>query len=132
MIARLLEQEPAIIKVLTSDKKARHLVPTWYDLQVLESVHKAIRPLLDFSDALSGEDYVTVSCIKPVLSLFNTDILAPQEEDADLTKSIKSSILVYLNDKYSDSETSRRLNICSLTDPRFKTTYIELCKLLTR
>lgn len=60
-----------------------------------------------------------------MLSLFNTDILAPHEEDIDLTKSIKSSILEYLNDKYSDPETSRLLNICSLTDPRFKTTYIE-------
>ncbi len=120
MIARVLEQEPAISKVLASDKKARHLVPTWYDLQVLESVHKALRPLLDFSDAFSGEDYVTVSCIKPVLSLFNTDI-----PNTDLNKSIKSSILEYFNDKYSDPETSRLLNICSLTDPRFKTTYIE-------
>ncbi len=90
MIARVLEQEPAISKVLASDKKARHLVPTWYDLQVLESVHKALRPLLDFSDAFSGEDYVTVSCIKPVLSLFNTDILAPQEEDTDLTNQSKA------------------------------------------
>lgn len=54
-----------------------------------------------------------------------TDILAPQEEDTDLTKSIKRSILEYLNDKYSDPETSRLLNMCSLTDPRFKITYIE-------
>lgn len=72
IIARVLEHEPTISKVLASDKKARHLVPTWYDLQVLESVHKALRPLLDFTDALSGEDYVTVSCTKPVLFLFNT------------------------------------------------------------
>lgn len=80
-------------------------MPTWYDLQVLESVHKALRPLLDFTDTLSGEDYVTVSSVKSMLSLFNTDTLAPQEEDTDLTKSIKSSILEYLIDN-SDPETT--------------------------
>lgn len=40
-----------------------------------------------------------------MLSLFNTDTLAPQEEDTDLTKSIKSSILEYLIDN-SDPETT--------------------------
>ena len=70
MIERFLEQEMAIIHVLGADKKSRHLVPTWKDLQGLESKNQAVKPLQDFTDALSGESYVSVSCIKPVLHLF--------------------------------------------------------------
>lgn len=70
MIERFLEQEKAITRVLGADKKKRHLVPTWQDLEVLEATNKAVKPLQDFTDALSGESYVSVSCIKPVLQLF--------------------------------------------------------------
>lgn len=89
MIQRVLEQEKAIAHVLGSDKKSRHLVPTWQDIDVLESVNKAIKPVQDFTDALSAEDYVSVSCIKPVLHVFRSSLLQPEEEDTELTKKIK-------------------------------------------
>ena len=38
MIERILEQEAAITKVLSSDKKSRNLVLTWQDIEVLEMV----------------------------------------------------------------------------------------------
>lgn len=59
MIERVLEQEGALAKVLSSDKKTRHLVPTWQDLEVLQAVQKVLKPLQDLTDALSGEEYVT-------------------------------------------------------------------------
>lgn len=44
MIARVLEQRKAITQVLSEDKKSRHLVPSWTDLDVLEAVSKALSP----------------------------------------------------------------------------------------
>lgn len=123
MIERVLEQERAISQILASDKKTRHLVLTWQDLQVLESVQKALKPLVEFTDALSGEDYVTVSYVKPVLHLFHSSILAVQEDDTPLTQSIKGSILDYLREKFADPATDALLDMASLVDPRFKTTY---------
>lgn len=102
MIGRILEQKAAITKVLTSCKNTRHLVLTWQDIEVLESVQKALKPLQDFTDALSGEDYVTLSYVRPVLHLFSTSILAEEEGDTELCRSIKSCILSYLNEKYAD------------------------------
>lgn len=122
MIERVLEQEKTIARVLGSDKKTRQLVPTWRDIDVIESINK-------FTDALSGEAYVSVSYLKPVLHLFNSSILRAQDDDTDLTKRIKSTILQYLNCKYSDPVTDELLNIASLMDPRFHTTYIEHDKL---
>jgi len=61
LVARLLEQEAALRQVLSADRKTAHLVPTWQDLEVLESIDKALSPLADFTDILSGEKYVTFS-----------------------------------------------------------------------
>ncbi|CAM4568501.1 unnamed protein product [Leuciscus chuanchicus] len=99
MIERVLEQEEALAKVLSNDKKTRHLVPTWQDLEVLEAVQKVLKPLQDFTDALS-------------------------EGDNELCKSIKTSIVEYLNSKYSHQATTDLLEMASFVDPRFRGAYI--------
>ncbi|XP_073457240.1 E3 SUMO-protein ligase ZBED1-like [Aquarana catesbeiana] len=129
MIERYLEQERVIVRVLGADKKTRHLVPTWQDLEVLDATNKAIKSLQDFTDALSGEAYVSVSYIKPVLHLFKTSLLQREEKDVDLTATIKENIMCYLEQKYSDPENDELLDMASLMDPRFRTTYITPDKL---
>ncbi|KAJ8263828.1 hypothetical protein GJAV_G00141760 [Gymnothorax javanicus] len=124
MMERVLEQDRALAKVLSGDKKTRHLVPTWQDLKVLEAVQKVLKPLQEFTDALSGEEYVTLSYVKPVLHLFNESLLACEEGDGELCKSIKTSIVEYLNSKYSDPATTDLLELASFVDPRFRATYI--------
>ncbi len=122
MIARVLEQQSALSKVLSTDCKVQHLLPSWQDLEVLESVNKALSPLQDFTDALSGEPYVSISCMKPALHLLNASVLAKDEADTDLTKTLKSNILSYLNNKYEG--TQDLLNLTTFLDPRFRTQYI--------
>ncbi|XP_038163162.1 E3 SUMO-protein ligase ZBED1-like [Cyprinodon tularosa] len=124
MIARVLEQLKAITQVLSGDRYARSLIPTWQDIEVLESIHKALHPLQEFTDALSGEEYVSISYLKPVLHLLSTSVLAENQEDTDLTRSIKTKALAYLTDKYSDPSIQELLDVASFLDPRFKTKYI--------
>lgn len=57
---------------------------------------KHLGNFLDFTDALSSENYVTVSFLRPILHLFSTDLLQEKDEDADLTKTIKMSVLDYV------------------------------------
>ena len=45
----------AVRVVLASDRKTSHLIPTWQDCDVLESISAALRPLKEMTDALSGE-----------------------------------------------------------------------------
>ncbi len=106
-------------------KKTRHLAPSWQDIDVLESVCKALNPLAEFTDALSGEEYVSVSYLKPVLHLFSEEVLKPLADDSELTKTIKASVISYLNEKYNNAATDDLLSIACLVDPRFKTRYIE-------
>jgi len=66
-----------------------HLIPSWADLHVLEAVNRALSPLMEFTDALSGEEYVTISFVKPVLHIPNSRVLAEEEDDVELTKQSK-------------------------------------------
>ncbi|KAK0147407.1 Zinc finger BED domain-containing protein 1 [Merluccius polli] len=118
MIGRVLEQSKAVCQVLSEDRKTRHLVPTWQDTDVLESVNNALGPLQEFTDALSGEDYVSVSYLKPVLHLLKTATLAETDQDTNLTKDIKSRALHYIEEKYSDPVTQELLDITSFLDSR--------------
>ncbi len=80
MIERVLEQLPAIRRVLVEDRKHGHLNPTWQDVSVLESINAAMKPVADFTDVLSGEKYVTVSSVKPVLELLKGELLSPEPQ----------------------------------------------------
>lgn len=124
MVSRVLEQQKAIAHVLSQDKGTRHLIPSWQDIDVLEAINKTLGPLVEFTDALSGEKYVSVSLIKPTLHLFNNSILAEQDDDTDLSKCIKRRILEYLNEKYGDSPTQELLDMATVLDPRFKLRYV--------
>ena len=124
MIARVLEQAKAISQVLSGDRYARSFIPTWQDIDMLESIHKALHPLLEFTDTLSGEEYVSISYLKPVLQLFATSVLAEEAEDTDRTKSIKTKVLAYLNNKYGDPNIQELLDVACFLDPTFKTQFI--------
>ena len=45
---RILEQQDAIRMVLGQDRKVSHLVPTWQDFDVLESVLEAVKGFCRF------------------------------------------------------------------------------------
>ena len=124
MISRVLEQEKALRQVLSIDRKTAHLVPTWQDLEVLESINKALAPLADFTDILSGEKYVTFSALVPLLKHVTDDILCEDEDDTTLTVDIKQQIITYLQNKYDNAELKELLYTASFLDPRFKTEYI--------
>ena len=85
---RLLEQEEAVRVALSTDRKTTHLLPTWQDIDVLQSINAALNPLTILTDLLSGENYVTVSAVLPLVHLVENDILKEVESDTTLTRDI--------------------------------------------
>lgn len=114
MTQRVLEQQHALTRVLSTDRKVKQLVPPWQDLDVLESVNKALGPLQDFNDALSAECYVRISYQKPT---FSEHLSTAWRGRGHWPNHPQSSILSYLNDKYQ--ATQDLLNI-TILDPRFR------------
>ena len=121
MVERILEQESAIRVVLSADRKVSHLIPTWQDIEVLQSIHKALSPLLSLTDILSGENYVTVSAVLPMLQLIEISVLKEDENDTQLTKDMKRRIITDLTRRYPASSDVSEIQRCAtFLDPRFK------------
>lgn len=92
MVSRILQQEEAIRVVLSADRNTTHLVPTWQDIDVLQSIDQALTPLSSLTDMLSGEEYVTVSAVMPMMQLIDKKLLKETDNDTQLTKDIKQRI----------------------------------------
>ncbi|XP_057199559.1 E3 SUMO-protein ligase ZBED1-like [Triplophysa rosa] len=120
MIERVLEQLPAIRRVLIDDRKHGHLNPTWQDVSVLESINAALKPVADFTDVLSGEKHVTVSSVKPVLGLLKEEVLSPDPKDTILTVNIKKKMCDVLDEKYKSASLQELLRKATLLDPRYR------------
>ncbi|KAK7918646.1 hypothetical protein WMY93_009930 [Mugilogobius chulae] len=108
---------PAVRRAL-DDRKHQHLIPSWQDISVLEPVNAALKPVADFTDLLSGESYVTVSSVRPVLKLLTENVLKPTEEDVALTADIKQKMCSVLLDKYQAASLRMILSKSCLLDPR--------------
>ena len=124
MVARILEQVTAIRMVLSADHKYSHLLPTWQDIEVLEVINEVLSPLADLTDLLSGEKYVSVSSIKPVVKHIRSDALAEKDDDVSLAKDVKRRIRTDLDSRYLDPEIKTLLDVTSFLDPRFKMEHI--------
>ncbi len=114
MVERILEQAQAIRHVLSDDRRSS-LSLTWQDMDVLKAVHEALKPVGDFTDILSGENYVTSSCILPILQLCRDNVLAASENDLQVTKSIKTGILT----KHESDSVRKIMRKCTFLDPRY-------------
>lgn len=119
MMDRILEQQEAVGVVLASDRKVSHLILTWQDVDVVESVLAVLRPLQQLTDLLSGEKYVTVSVVKPLLNHLHTQVLAAKDEDTSLTTETKTRIRDKLESCYEDERVDNLLTLCSFLDHRF-------------
>lgn len=122
MVERILEQLPAIEKALEGDEKGLKLVPKWQGKGVLESINAALKPVADFTDALSSEKTVTASSVKPVLQLLTGDLLlsSSEEEETELTRNLKKKMSDVLTQKYNDPAIQQLLAKAAFVDPRYR------------
>ena len=111
--------------MLGHDRRCSHLIPTWQDVEVLQSIHAVISPLADFTDMLSGEERVTASAMKPLLNVLRNKVLVASVTDTTLVVDIKERICNYLESKYlGHSNFEDTINIASFLDPRFKAQHL--------
>ena len=74
--------------VFLVDRASAHLVPTWQVRDVLQSIAAALKRLKCMTDALSGENCVMISVVKPLLSHLLEKVLVAEDHETDLTKKI--------------------------------------------
>ena len=124
MVSQILQQKETIRLALAAYRSTSHLIPTWQDVYVLESIDKALSPLHELTSALCGEKYVTVSAVIPMIELLKSKTLKVDPADSQLTRSLKNLIEDDLSQRYMDDEVMSLLDITSVLDPRFKVKYV--------
>ena len=80
--------------------------------------------MADFTDALSGDSYVTVSSIKPTLSFIKDATMATDDDTRSLTEDLKASIRADFQKRYTSDVTQTLQNTATWLDPRYKTAYL--------
>ena len=120
----MLEQKQAINRVLAEDRKTNVNI-SWQDEDVLLAMNEALKPVSDFTDILSGENYVTASSLLPVLHLVTQGTLAPFVEDTKLTADLKAGILHVLEEKYKalPQASLELMRKATFLDPRYRGEY---------
>ena len=126
MIKRIIEQQDAIRVVLGQDRKVSHLIPSWQDFDVLQSVLEVVRGFKDLTDLLSGEKRVTCSAIKPLIEVVNDKIVTPNDDNTELTLEIKQCIKNNLESRYQNPEMNFLLDKCAFLDLRFKNRFTKV------
>ena len=124
MIARYLEQEEAVRQVISKDRKVSHLVISWKSVDALREVNAALSPLRDLTNVLSGDKYISVSMIIPMLSIVQ-DLCdeAKAEGSSRLTIQVLDATRAYMENRY-DGDTRSLLHLCTILDPRYKTSFL--------
>ena len=119
MIKRMLEQQQPLCATLLELHKG-DVWPTDTELKTLEGFVMVMEPLVEITEAIGADKWVTISTLRPILHKLLETHLLPTSDDNDLVKSMKKVMLNDLKERYTD-DTLKLLTKATLLDPRFKT-----------
>ena len=80
MVARILEQQQPLCATLLELKKG-DLMPTDAEFTTMEDYVQIMKPLVDITEAIGAEKWVTISTIRPLLHKILNCIFKPNLTD---------------------------------------------------
>ena len=114
-----MEQQEPICATLIEQKRL-DLLPKDTEFRLLEEVLKVLKPFKDITVQVSGENYVTISSIFPLLDFVSGNTLKVTEADSLAIKKMKQEMSKNLGSRYKDPDIKALLKLSSFVDPRFK------------
>ena len=114
----MLEQQQPLCATLLELRKA-DLMPSDTEFSTLETFVSVMKPLVEITEAIGGEQWITISTVRPLLHKLMKSHLVPSASDNSLTRTIKTTLLTDLENRYAD-ELLKFLTKATLLDPRFK------------
>ena len=119
MVERLIQQQQPLCAALIEVKKTE-LMPSDVEVSVMETFLEVLKPIVEITETLGGEKLVTMSAVKPLLHKLLSIHLIEKSRDTQLAKTIKSTLLGDLKERYKTAEVKNLINKACLLDPRFK------------
>ena len=118
MVECILQQQQPLCATLLEIHKT-DLMPTDSEFKTLEEFVTTMRPLVDITEAIGAEKWVTVSTLQPILIKLLQTHLVSDMTDSSLVKAMKTAILDDLKDRYT-GDILDILTKAALLDPCFK------------
>ena len=119
MIQRVQEQQAVICAILAEnrDRAIRSLLPVNEEWSIIEDLLNVLKSFCDGTTMMSGSRYPLLA---PLLHKLVRVTLKSNEEDSEVLKSIKCSIVNDLQNRYNSHSIRKCLRIATFLDPRFK------------
>lgn len=118
MLERYLEMESEISLVLVSESKRDNDLSD-YEIDIVRDITKLLKHLFEMTVDISGEQYVTVSRVIPLVS--SVLILIEKETPfSTIAVDLKRNLLKSFRERFSGLEKNNLFAYASLLDPRFK------------
>ena len=118
MAERIINQQQPLCAALLELKKGE-LMPTDAEFSALESYCKVMKPLVDITEAIGAEKWVTVSTVSPLLYKLLNCYFTSSPDDSVLEKAMKKAMKQNLSGRYEGSALLT-LNVAAFLDPRFR------------
>ena len=93
-------------------------MPSDAEFSTFEAYCKVMKPLVDFTEAIGAEKWVTISSVRPLLHKLLNNYFILQSANSELEKPMKRAMNDKLSQRYTGS-TLKMLNIAAFLDPRF-------------
>ena len=119
MVQRIIEQQGPVCATLVELKRL-YLLPKEEDFTLLEQLVNVLKPFRDVTIQVQGEQYVTISIIRPLLHHLTENVLQLQETDSSVIKNMKRDMVSNLGSRYQSLSISNLLDCACFLDPRFK------------
>lgn len=123
MLERYLEMSAVCTQILlsTSDTRSPDItdMPSALDLNIVRQMVTVLKPLEYVTKDISGENYVTVSKIIPMVNCLHKKMESIVPE-SDVIGALKQSILNSIKKRFGQTEFNSHIAVACLLDPRFK------------
>ena len=97
MMERILEQQQPMCATLLELKKG-DLMPTDREFSTLEAFKEVMKPIVEITEAIGAEQWVTISAVRPVLHKLLEKHLKPSSSESLTVKMIKEAVRNDLKD----------------------------------
>ena len=118
MAERIINQRQPLCATLLELRKGE-LMPTDDEFTTLESYCKVMKPLVDITEAIGAEKWVTISTVRPLLYKLLNNYFTSSPGDSVLEKAMKRAMKENLSERYTGSALLM-LSIAAFLDPRFR------------
>ena len=119
MLDRILKQQQPLCATLIEIHKSE-LMPTDSEISVMEAFLTVMKPIVEMTEVICGEKWVTLSIVKPLMYKLTAKHLVAKDSETVFIKTLKNAVLKDLQTRYTNLSVVDILDKACFLDPRFK------------